>query len=191
MRAVEADAEWALTSPKDGSVLRKISARSLWIRILTSRIETGEPYLINIDHVNKALPEHQKLGGLEVKTSNLCSEITLPTGLDRFGEDRTAVCCLSSLNLEKYSEWENDEGFIEDIMRFLDNVLQDFIDNAPDDFSRAKYSAMRERSVGLGVMGFHSFLQANRSRSKVPWRRSGICACSSISAPAPMLRPAF
>ncbi|MEC8164642.1 MAG: ribonucleoside-diphosphate reductase subunit alpha, partial [Pseudomonadota bacterium] len=162
MRAVEADAEWALTSPKDGSVLRKISARSLWIRILTSRIETGEPYLINIDHVNKALPEHQKLGGLEVKTSNLCSEITLPTGLDRFGEDRTAVCCLSSLNLEKYPEWEKDEGFIEDIMRFLDNVLQDFIDNAPDDFSRAKYSAMRERSVGLGVMGFHSFLQANR-----------------------------
>ena len=94
MRAVEADGEWALTSPKDGSVLRKISARSLWIRILTSRIETGEPYLINIDHVNKALPEHQKLGGLEVKTSNLCSEITLPTGIDRFGEDRTAVCCL-------------------------------------------------------------------------------------------------
>ena len=161
MRAVEADAEWALTSPKDGSVLRKISARSLWIRILTSRVETGEPYLINIDHVNKALPEHQKLGGLEVKTSNLCSEITLPTGIDRFGEDRTAVCCLSSLNLEKYPEWEKDEGFIEDIMRFLDNVLQDFIDNAPDDFSRAKYSAMRERSVGLGVMGFHSFLQAN------------------------------
>ncbi len=161
MRAVEADGEWALTSPKDGSVLRKISARSLWIRILTSRIETGEPYLINIDHVNKALPEHQKLGGLEVKTSNLCSEITLPTGIDRFGEDRTAVCCLSSLNLEKYQEWEGEPGFIEDIMRFLDNVLQDFIDNAPEDFSRAKYSAMRERSVGLGVMGFHSFLQAN------------------------------
>ena len=161
MRAVEADGEWALTSPKDGSVLRKISARYLWIRILTSRIETGEPYLINIDHVNKALPEHQKLGGLEVKTSNLCSEITLPTGIDRFGEDRTAVCCLSSLNLEKYQEWEGEQSFIEDIMRFLDNVLQDFIDNAPEDFSRAKYSAMRERSVGLGVMGFHSFLQAN------------------------------
>ena len=161
MRAVEADGEWALTGPKDGSVLRKISARSLWIRILTSRIETGEPYLINIDHVNKALPEHQKLGGLEVKTSNLCSEITLPTGIDRFGEDRTAVCCLSSLNLEKYQEWEGEPGFIEDIMRFLDNVLQDFIDNAPEDFSRAKYSAIRERSVGLGVMGFHSFLQAN------------------------------
>ena len=111
--------------------------------------------------MNKALPEHQKLGGLEVKTSNLCSEITLPTGIDRFGEDRTAVCCLSSLNLEKYQEWEGEPGFIEDIMRFLDNVMQDFIDNAPEDFSRAKYSAMRERSVGLGVMGFHSFLQAN------------------------------
>ena len=161
MRAVEADGEWALTSPKDGSVLRKISARSLWIRILPPRIETGEPYLINIDHVNKALPEHQKLGGLEVKTSNLCSEITLPTGIDRFGQDRTAVCCLSSLNLEKYQEWEGEPCFIEDIMRFLDNVLQDFIDNAPEDFSRAKYSAIRERSVGLGVMGFHSFLQAN------------------------------
>jgi ribonucleoside-diphosphate reductase alpha chain len=162
MRAVEADAEWALTSPKDGAVMRKISARGLWIRILTSRIETGEPYLINIDHVNKALPEHQKLGGLEVKTSNLCSEITLPTGIDRFGEDRTAVCCLSSLNVEKYTEWEKHPGFIEDIMRFLDNVLQDFIDNAPEDFSRASYGAMRERSVGLGVMGFHSFLQANK-----------------------------
>jgi ribonucleoside-diphosphate reductase alpha chain len=162
MRAVETDAEWALTSPKDGAVMRKISARGLWIRILTSRIETGEPYLINIDHVNKALPEHQKLGGLEVKTSNLCSEITLPTGIDRFGEDRTAVCCLSSLNVEKYGEWEKHPGFIEDIMRFLDNVLQDFIDNAPEDFSRASYAAMRERSVGLGVMGFHSFLQANR-----------------------------
>jgi ribonucleoside-diphosphate reductase alpha chain len=162
MRAVEADAEWALTSPKDGAVMRKISARGLWIRILTSRIETGEPYLINIDHVNKALPEHQKLGGLEVKTSNLCSEITLPTGIDRFGEDRTAVCCLSSLNVEKYTEWEKHPDFIEDIMRFLDNVLQDFIDNAPEDFSRASYAAMRERSVGLGVMGFHSFLQANK-----------------------------
>jgi ribonucleoside-diphosphate reductase alpha chain len=112
--------------------------------------------------VNKALPEHQKLGGLEVKTSNLCSEITLPTGIDRFGKDRTAVCCLSSLNVEKYAEWEKHPGFIEDIMRFLDNVLQDFIDNAPEDFSRASYAAMRERSVGLGVMGFHSFLQANR-----------------------------
>jgi ribonucleoside-diphosphate reductase alpha chain len=161
MRAVENDEDWALTSPKEGSVLRTIPARSLWIRILTSRIETGEPYLIFVDHVNGAIPEHQKLAGLTVKTSNLCSEITLPTGRDRFGEERTAVCCLSSLNLEKYLEWEDHPTFLEDVMRFLDNALQDFIDRAPDEFKRAAYSAMRERSVGLGVMGFHSFLQAN------------------------------
>lgn len=161
MRAVEKDEDWALVSPKDGAVMRKVSARALWIRILTARIETGEPYIIYIDHVNRALPEHQKLQGLKVKTSNLCSEITLPTGLDRFGRQRTAVCCLSSLNLEKYPEWEGHPTFIPDIMRFLDNVLQDFIDRAPDEFERARYSAMRERSVGLGVMGFHSFLQAN------------------------------
>ena len=161
MRAVENDEDWALTSPKEGSVLRTIPARSLWIRILTSRIETGEPYLIFVDHVNSAIPEHQKLAGLTVKTSNLCSEITLPTGRDRFGEERTAVCCLSSLNLEKYVEWEDHPTFLEDIMRFLDNALQDFIDRAPDEFKRAAYSAMRERSIGLGVMGFHSFLQAN------------------------------
>ena len=161
MRAVEENGEWALTSPKDKSVIRKINARELWIRILTARIETGEPYIINIDHVNRAIPEHQKLMGLTVKTSNLCAEITLPTGIDKDGVDRTAVCCLSSLNLEKYQEWEGDEMFLEDVMRFLDNVLQDFIDNAPDEFARAKYSAQRERSVGLGVMGYHSFLQAN------------------------------
>ncbi len=101
MRAVENDEEWALTSPKDGAVLRKVSARHLWIRILTARIETGEPYLIFVDHVNKARPEHHKLAGLEIKTSNLCSEITLPTGIDRHGKQRTAVCCLCSLNLEK------------------------------------------------------------------------------------------
>ena len=161
MRAVEGDEEWALTSPKDRSVLRTVKARELWIRILTARIETGEPYIINIDHVNKAIPEHQKLGGLSVKTSNLCSEITLPTGKDRFDRQRTAVCCLSSLNLETYSEWEDHPQFIEDVMRFLDNALQDFIDQAPEEFKNATYSAMRERSVGLGVMGFHSFLQAN------------------------------
>ncbi len=160
MRAVEEDGEWALTSPKDKSVVRKVRARDLWIRLLTARIETGEPYIINIDHVNRNLPEHQKLQGLQVKTSNLCSEITLPTGIDRFGQDRTAVCCLSSLNLENFEKWEGEEQFIPDVMRFLDNVIQDFIDTAPDDFARAKYSAMRERSVGLGVMGFHSFLQS-------------------------------
>jgi len=160
MRAVEAGEEWALTSPKDGSVVRKISARNLWIRVLTARIETGEPYLIFSDHVNNARPEHQKLAGLEIKTSNLCSEITLPTGIDQHGKQRTAVCCLSSLNLENWFEWENHPLFIEDVMRFLDNVLQDFIDRAPPGMERAKYSATRERSVGLGVMGFHSFLQA-------------------------------
>lgn len=159
MRAVENDEEWALLSPKDGAVMRKVSARSLWIRILTARIETGEPYIIYSDHVNRARPEHHKLAGLEVKTSNLCSEITLPTGIDQHGQERTAVCCLSSLNCETWFEWKDDPLFIPDVMRFLDNVLQSFIDTAPDSMARAKYSAMRERSVGLGVMGFHSFLQ--------------------------------
>jgi len=160
MRAVEADDDWALVSPKDGTLVKKVSARSIWIRILTARIETGEPYIIYSDHVNRARPEHHKLAGLEVKTSNLCSEITLPTGIDQHGMERTAVCCLSSLNLETWADWNKDPQFIPDVMRFLDNVLQNFIDTAPDSMARAKYSAMRERSVGLGVMGFHSFLQA-------------------------------
>ncbi len=162
MRAVEKDEEWALTSPKDGSVIERVSARSLWIRILTARIETGEPYLVFIDHVNRVIPEHHKLAGLNVKMSNLCSEITLPTGKDHHGQERSAVCCLSSVNLEKFDEWEDQENFVEDIMRFLDNVLEDFIRRAPDSMMRAKYAAMRERSVGLGVMGFHSFLQSRR-----------------------------
>ncbi|MEQ9124254.1 MAG: ribonucleoside-diphosphate reductase subunit alpha, partial [Alphaproteobacteria bacterium] len=159
MRAVEENREWTLVSPKDGAPLRQISARSLWIRILTARIETGEPYIVYSDTANRHMPEHQRLAGLTVKTSNLCSEIMLPTGVDQHGEDRTAVCCLSSLNLETYDEWRDDPGFVEDVMRFLDNVLQDFIDHAPDEFAKARYAAMRERSVGLGVMGFHSFLQ--------------------------------
>lgn len=162
MRAVENDEEWALTSPKDGAVIRKVSARQLWIRILTARVETGEPYIVFIDHVNRAIPEHHKLAGLSVKTSNLCSEITLPTGVDSYGRDRTAVCCLSSLNLEYYKAWEQHPTFIEDCLRFLDNVLSDFIKKAPDSMAKAKYSAMRERSVGLGVMGLHSFLQEGR-----------------------------
>jgi ribonucleoside-diphosphate reductase alpha chain len=160
MRAVEAGEDWALVSPKDGSIVRKISARSLWIRILTARIESGEPYLVFSDHVNRARPEHHKLAGLEVKTSNLCSEITLPTGIDQHGRQRTAVCCLSSVNLESWFEWHDHPAFIEDVMRFLDNVLEDFIQRAPVEMERAKYAAMRERSVGLGVMGFHSFLQS-------------------------------
>jgi len=160
MRAVEKDEQWALTSPKDGAPVRTVSARGLWIRLLTARVETGEPYMLFIDHVTRAMPEHQKLAGLAVKTSNLCSEITLPTGIDQHGQDRTAVCCLSSLNAEYFDEWSGEDGFVEDVMRFLDNVLSDFIKNAPDSMGRAKYSAMRERSVGLGIMGFHSFLQS-------------------------------
>ena len=161
MRAVETNSEWALKSPKDGIVQSTVSARNLWIRLLTARVETGEPYIIFVDTVNRLIPQHHKLAGLNVKTSNLCSEITLPTGIDKDGNDRTAVCCLSSLNLETYEEWKDHPDFIEDVMRFLDNVLTDFIERAPDSFKNAKYSAMRERSVGLGVMGFHSFLQKN------------------------------
>jgi ribonucleoside-diphosphate reductase alpha chain len=162
MRAVEADGDWALVSPKDGAVVKTIKARALWIRILTARVETGEPYIVYGDHVNRAIPEHQKLAGLSVKMSNLCSEITLPTGLDQHGAERTAVCCLSSLNLETYHEWRDDPRLIEDVLRFLDNVLSDFIARAPDSMARARYAAARERSVGLGVMGFHSFLQQSR-----------------------------
>jgi ribonucleoside-diphosphate reductase alpha chain len=160
MEAVEKNEDWHLRSPKTGAVLSTIKARDLWIKLLTSRIETGEPYLLFIDTVNKYIPEHHKKLNLKVKTSNLCSEITLPTGLDHLGNTRTAVCCLSSLNIEYYEEWKESELFISDIMRFLDNVLQDFIDNAPEAMAKARYSAMRERSVGLGVMGFHSFLQS-------------------------------
>ena len=159
MRAVEVDGQWALRSPKDGSVQSTIPARNLWIRLLTARVETGEPYIVFIDTVNRQIPQHHKLAGLKVKTSNLCSEITLPTGYDNHGKDRTAVCCLSSLNLETYDEWKDDNQFIEDVMRFLDNVMSDFINKAPNSFKDAKYSAMRERSVGLGVMGLHSFFQ--------------------------------
>ena len=161
MRAVETNDQWALKSPKDGIVQSTISARNLWIRLLTARVETGEPYIVFVDTVNRLIPQHHKLAGLDVKTSNLCSEITLPTGTDKDGKERTAVCCLSSLNLEMYDKWKDEPLFIEDVMRFLDNVLTDFIERAPESFKNAKYSAMRERSVGLGVMGFHSFLQKN------------------------------
>ena len=159
MRAVETDGQWALRSPYDGSVQSTIPARNLWIRLLTARVETGEPYVIYIDTVNRQIPQHHKLAGLKVKTSNLCSEITLPTGVDNDGKQRTAVCCLSSLNIDTYEEWKDDSQFVEDVMRFLDNVMTDFIERAPDEFAHAKYSAMRERSVGLGVMGLHSYFQ--------------------------------
>ncbi len=159
MEAVRADAEFSLISPKNGEVLRTVNARKLWQKILELRIQTGEPYLLFTDTVNNAMPAHQRKLGMTVTQSNLCSEITLPTGKDHNGVDRTAVCCLSSLNAEKFMEWSKDENFLEDVFRFLDNVLQDFIDRAPDEMSQAVYSAQRERSVGLGLMGFHSFLQ--------------------------------
>jgi ribonucleoside-diphosphate reductase alpha chain len=150
---------FGLKSPKDGTVLRQVDARQLWQRILETRLQTGEPYILNIDHVNRALPKHQRELGLRVNTSNLCSEITLPTGTDHEDNERTAVCCLSSLNIETWDQWCEEEGFVEDVLRMLDNVLTSFIETAPDSMHRAKYSALRERSVGLGVMGFHSFLQ--------------------------------
>lgn len=160
MEAVRDGKEFALKSPKDGSVRARVDARSLFQKLVENRLATGEPYIIFIDQVNRMMPRHHRELGLKVSTSNLCSEITLPTGRDHLGNDRTAVCCLSSLNMETWDEWKDDKGFIEDIMRFLDNVLQDYIDRAPPEMARAKYSASRERSVGLGVMGFHSFLQA-------------------------------
>ena len=149
-----ADDTWELIDPHTKRVVRKVSAKKLWQKILETRVATGEPYLCFIDTIQKSLPESQKKIGLKVHHSNLCSEITLPTN-----EERTAVCCLSSLNLEKYDEWKENDSFIPDVVRFLDNVLEYFINNASDSLHRAKYSAMRERSIGLGTMGFHSYLQ--------------------------------
>jgi len=160
MEAVRDGTEWKLLSPKDGSVRQTVDARSLFQKLVETRLATGEPYIVFGDTVNRMMPRHHRELGLKVSTSNLCSEITLPTGKDHLGNYRTAVCCLSSVNLETWDEWNGDKMFIEDIMRFLDNVLTDYIDRAEPEMSRAKYSASRERSVGLGVMGFHSFLQA-------------------------------
>lgn len=165
MRAAFADTEeerqWELKSPKTGEVIKTVDARALFIKVLTARLETGEPYILFSDTVNNAIPEIQKALGLEVVQSNLCSEITLPTGPDHESNWRTAVCCLSSLNAERYDEWSSNETFVYDVMAFLDNVLQIFIDRTATmkGFERARYSAMRERSVGLGMMGFHSLLQ--------------------------------
>jgi ribonucleoside-diphosphate reductase alpha chain len=159
MQAVRDGAEFSLRSPKDGSVRGTVDARSLFQKLVETRLATGEPYIVFNDTVNRMMPRHHRELGLKVSTSNLCSEITLPTGRDHLGNDRTAVCCLSSLNLETWEEWKGEKHLIEDVLRFLDNVLQDYIDRAPPEMARAKYSAMRERSVGMGVMGFHSYLQ--------------------------------
>jgi len=180
LQAVENDDEWRLIDPKSNKAIKTINARDLWWQLLNARAETGEPYIVNIDTCNEALPEKQKELGLEIKQSNLCSEITLPTN-----EERTAVCCLSSVNLEHFDEWSQDENFINDLVTMLDNVLQHFIDNAVDTthlgeyhanfkrftkhikkgkegFTRAAYSAYRERSIGLGAMGFHAYLQSKQ-----------------------------
>lgn len=149
-----ADDTWELKDPSSNVVKEKVSAKEIWQRILEMRMQTGEPYLCFIDTANKALPEWLKKEELKIHGSNLCSEIFLPTS-----KDRTAVCCLSSLNLEYYDDWKDDQVFISDIAEMLDNVLQQFIENAPDTISRAKYSAMRERSIGLGTLGFHAYLQ--------------------------------
>ena len=148
------DDSWELRDPHSGEVKKVVSARTLWVKLLQNRMETGEPYLMFEDAVQADLPDFQKRKGLKVNHSNLCSEITLATN-----EERTAVCCLSSVNLEYYNEWSKIPAFIPDLVRFLDNVLTHFIANAPDELERAKYSASRERSIGLGAMGFHAYLQ--------------------------------
>lgn len=175
MEAVVSGSDYPLRSPKTHKILRRIDARLLWIKILTMRLEQGEPYLLFIDTVRRAMPQFQKDLGLTVKMSNLCSEITLPTGVDHLGMNRTAVCCLSSLNMNYWDEFKDDDQFFEDVFMFLDNVLQNFIDRAPPELHRAIYSAIRERSVGLGVMGWHDFLQNRRipfeSMKAVAWNK--------------------
>jgi ribonucleoside-diphosphate reductase alpha chain len=163
MEAVRDGGKFGLRSPKTHEVVREVEARALWQKVLELRLQTGEPYLIFSDTVNRALPRHQRELGLKVRQSNLCSEIMLASGPDHLGEERTAVCCLSSVNAEKFLEWREHPNFVEDIMRFLDNVLQDFIDRAPAEMGPAAYAAQRERSVGLGLMGFHSFLQSQNA----------------------------
>ena len=154
------DDSWNLIDPHSNTVVKTVSAKTLWVKLIQNRVETGEPYIMFGDTVDEAVPEYQKEMGLQVHQSNLCSEITLPTN-----KDRTAVCCLSSVNLEEYDEWKDNDQFIPDLIRMLDNVLESFITNAPDQLSRAKYSASQERSLGLGAMGFHAYLQ----RHNVPF----------------------
>jgi ribonucleoside-diphosphate reductase alpha chain len=148
------DDSWDLIDPHTGKVVKTVPAKTLWVKLIQNRVETGEPYIMFKDTVDKALPEFQQNLGLKVHHSNLCSEITLPTDVDR-----TAVCCLSSVNLEEYDEWKNNDLFIPDLIRMLDNVLDHFIHNAPSELHRAVYSARQERSLGLGAMGFHAYLQ--------------------------------
>ena len=152
--------DWELKDPHSGEVREVVSAKELWQRILEMRMQTGEPYLHFIDHSNNAMPEFQKKLGLRIRQSNLCSEIILPTD-----KERTAVCCLSSLNLEYYDDWKNNKLFLRDVAEMLDNVLQYFIDNAPDSISRARFSASRERSIGIGALGWHALLQ----KKLIPW----------------------
>ncbi len=152
----DANDSWELRDPHSNEVREVVSAKDLWQRVLDIRMQTGEPYLHFIDASNRAMPEFQKKLGLSIKQSNLCSEIILPTD-----KDRTAVCCLSSVNLEYYDEWKNDSLFLADIAEMLDNVLQYFIDNAPASVERARFSAIRERSIGVGALGFHAYLQRN------------------------------
>ena len=180
LQAVENDEEWRLIDPKSNEAIKTINARDLWWQVLNARAETGEPYIVNLDTCNEALPQKQKDLGLAIKQSNLCSEITLPTD-----EERTAVCCLSSVNLEHFDKWSKDKNFINDLVTMLDNVLQHFIDNSVDTtqlgeynanfkrftkhiragkegFTKATYSAYRERSIGLGALGFHAYLQSKQ-----------------------------
>ena len=161
------DDSWDLIDPHSGDVKKTISARTLWVKLLQNRMETGEPYLMFEDAVQADLPDFQKRKGLKVNHSNLCSEITLATN-----EERTAVCCLSSVNLEYFDDWKDTPAFIPDLVRFLDNVLTHFIENAPEELERARYSASRERSIGLGAMGFHAYLQKNDIPFEGMWATS-------------------
>ena len=148
------DDSWDLVDPNSGHVTKTVSAKTLWVKLIQNRVETGEPYMMFGDTVQEALPQCQKDLGLQVHQSNLCSEITLATN-----EERTAVCCLSSVNLEEYDSWSSDPNFIPDLVRMLDNVITYFIAHAPNELERARFSAEKERSIGLGAMGFHAYLQ--------------------------------
>ena len=162
MDAVASDGDWDLVDPHDGTVRDTLRARELWQRLLEVRFRTGEPYLNFIDEANRQLPQELKDNGLEIKGSNLCNEIHLPTD-----KDRTAVCCLSSVNLESFDEWK-DTSLVGDLITMLDNVLTHFINDAPEQLKKAVNSAKSERSLGLGAMGFHSYLQSKN----IPWESS-------------------